>query len=76
MVQRVNIMFDDQVWHKLRLVPSGERSKAVNEAVSQWLLQQQRLKAAEEMDRLRSKAKTIDSNEIVEMLRRDRKRSK
>lgn len=76
MVQRVNILFEDDIWQKLKQVPSGERSKVVNEAVSEWLLRQQRLEAAAEMDRLKSKTKQIDSNEILEMLRQDRRRSK
>ncbi len=76
MVHRVNVMFEDHIWQSLSQVPSGERSKAVNEAVSAWLIQQRRTKAAAEMDKLRAKAKPVDSKEIVEMLRRDRKRSK
>lgn len=76
MVQRVNILFDDEIWKQLQAVPSGERSRAVNEALSDWLLRRQRLRASEEMDKLRMKTKSVSSAEIVDLLRSDRKRGR
>jgi hypothetical protein len=74
MVYRVNILFEDRVWEQLKNVPSGERSKAVNEALSDWLLRRQRLMASSEMDKLRKLASPVSTKDIVETLKQDRQR--
>lgn len=74
MVYRVNILFEDRVWEQLKNVPSGERSKAVNEALSDWLLRKQRLMASSEMDKLRKLASPVSTKDIVETLKQDRQR--
>ena len=42
MAHRVNVIFDDAVWQQLEEVPKGERSKLINQAVSETLLRLQR----------------------------------
>jgi hypothetical protein len=45
MAHRVNIMLDDRVWEELQKVPPGERSKLVNEVVSEALLKRRQREA-------------------------------
>ena len=45
MAHRVNVIFDDKVWEQLEGVPKGERSRLINEAVSETLLRRQREEA-------------------------------
>jgi hypothetical protein len=42
MTRRANVIFDDDVWAQLEEVPKGERSKLINQAVSETLLRRQR----------------------------------
>jgi metal-responsive CopG/Arc/MetJ family transcriptional regulator len=53
MSHRVNVIFDDNVWEQLEEIPKGERSKLINEAVSETLLRRKRQEA---FDRIRARA--------------------
>ncbi len=53
MSHRINIVFDDAVWEQLQEVPKGERSRVVNQAVSESLVKYRRLKAIAALDELR-----------------------
>lgn len=54
MAHRINIMLDDENWKRLQEIPAGERSRLINESLSQELLRRQRLAAIERMDQLRA----------------------
>jgi hypothetical protein len=53
MAHRVNVIFDDAVWQQLEEVPKGERSKLINQAVSESLVKYRRLRAIAALDELR-----------------------
>lgn len=53
MSHRVNVMLDDQVWEQLQEIPQGDRSRLINEAVSETLLRRRR---AEALARIRERA--------------------
>ena len=67
-------MIDDEVLEALESVPRGERSRAVNEALTQWLLRRRREQAALKMQVLRNSTKTATTGEIVHWIRKDRER--
>ncbi len=54
MGRRINIMLDEENWEQLQAVPAGERSRLINESLSQELLRRRRLAAIAAMDRLRA----------------------
>ncbi len=45
MSHRVNVMLEDDVWEQLREVPQGDRSRLINEAISETLLRRRRTAA-------------------------------
>jgi len=75
MSHRVNILLEDQIWRVLRKAPSGERSRIVNLALRQWFQARKRLDAARKMDTLRQQLSPVSTDQIVDWLRADRKRS-
>ena len=76
MAHRLNIMLDDLVWKSLQRLPKGARSRYISEAVAERLHREQRQKAADDMDALRSKLPPLDDDiDVVEMLRKDRTRN-
>lgn len=76
MSYRVNVILEDQVWESLKTVPRGERSKLINQAIADRLLMRRRAQVAKEMDELRSKLPTLDSQETLDLIRSDRRRTK
>jgi hypothetical protein len=74
MSARANVMFDDEVWAGLQeLAPEGERSKVVNEAVSEWLLRKRREQLFAHMDEIRRiRPLDLDGLSAEEWVRRDR----
>jgi len=76
MAHRLNIMLADLVWKSLQQLPKGARSRYISEAVAERLHREQRQKAADDMDALRSKLPPLDDDiDVVEMLRKDRART-
>lgn len=73
MGNRVNIVLDDEVWKSLQLVPKGERSKVINQALSAWIMRSTRSSAIQRMDELRSKMKPIRGS-TERWVREDRRR--
>lgn len=53
MTHRVNVMLDDQVWDQLQAIPAGERSRFINDVVSQELLKQRQRDAWQNLQTLR-----------------------
>lgn len=76
MSHRINVIVHDDVWHFLREVPQGERSRTINSALRDWVLRHRRFDAVGEMDRLRNGADdaTVTSAEIVRWIREERER--
>ena len=72
--RKVNFMINDDVRKEFeRLVPSGERSKVVNEALKKELNSIKRKRLTERLLLLRSK-QSLSTKEIVTALKKDRTR--
>lgn len=72
---KVNIVLDDDVKRELdRLVESGSRSRIINQALRKELLQVRRRAVSVNVKRLRKRTRPVASREVVELLRRDRRR--
>lgn len=72
--KKVNFMINDSVREEFeRLVPPGERSKVVNEALKKELSSMKRKHLTEKLLLLRSK-NVMSSKEIVATLKKDRTR--
>jgi Arc/MetJ-type ribon-helix-helix transcriptional regulator len=70
---KVNFVLDDDVKADMDvLVESGRRSRVVNDALRKALLAIRRRQLT--VDRLRGRASTVSTAEIVAALRQDRKR--
>lgn len=70
---RVSVTLDSEVWQELvRLVPSRQRSRMVNEALRKELLRRKRDLAMQQLLRLREKTATLTSRDITAALQRDR----
>ena len=70
--RRINIMIDEDTWGFLGRVPSGERSRAINEALREWVTRRRRKDAAREMDALRASMPKVSSDEVANWIREDR----
>lgn len=70
-----NFVLEDKVKEELEsLVPSGKRSKVVNEALKKELLRLKRKKLTERLLLLRSQGPKIPLEEIVKALEDDRRK--
>jgi hypothetical protein len=67
-------MLDDYVWKVLQKVPRGERSKVINEALLSALSVQRGKEACKRMDALAKRLPVVSMDEIVNWIRRDRRR--
>ncbi len=75
MASKVNIVLDDDVKHELEsLVEVGMRSRVINGALRKELALIRRRMLSDELDRLRAKTKPVSTKEIVELVRRYRRR--
>lgn len=72
MSKRINIMIDEDTWGFLGRVPAGERSRAINEALREWVTKRRRKDAAREMDALRANMPKVSSEEVTRWIREDR----
>lgn len=76
MPTKVNVVLDDDVKEQMeRLVPSGRRSRVVNQALRKELLRIHREGVIHEIDELRRKTRAVTTEEIVELLGRERRRT-
>lgn len=76
MAHRVNVMLDNELWEELRQVPTGERSRVVNNAIAEWLKARRRAGIARKMDALRARMPRVAAEEIAAWLREDRVRAR
>jgi hypothetical protein len=72
MTRRINIIIDEDTWGFLGRVPAGERSRAINEALREWVTRRRRKDAAREMDALRANMPKVNSDEVARWIREDR----
>ena len=72
MSKRINIMIDEDTWGVLGRIPSGERSRAINEALRDWAARRRRRDAVSEMDELRRQLPKVSADEVARWIREDR----
>ena len=72
MSKRINVMIDDDTWSLLEKIPSGERSRTINEALRIWSTRRRRRDAADEMDALRTQLPKVSTAEVVRWVREER----
>jgi len=72
---KANFLLEDKVKEELEsLVPSGKRSKVVNEAIKKELLRLKRKKLTERLLLLRSQGPRIPIEEILKALKENRRK--
>jgi hypothetical protein len=73
--KKLNFFVDDDVRKDMEnLIPTGQRAKVINEALRKELLRIKRTKVTEKLMNLRTKGEPVSSQEIIEALRKDRRR--
>lgn len=71
--KRLNFMISEDVASELEsLIPAGERSRVVNEAVRKEIILLQRRRLTEKLVEMRSRMRPISDEEIVAALRKAR----
>jgi hypothetical protein len=71
--RKLNFMIRNEIVRDLEsLVPAGERSRTVNDALAKELLSIRRRKLTERLRTLRKKGPAVATKEVVAALRRDR----
>ncbi len=71
MAHRINVVVEDKVWEQLREIPQGERSRLINQAVSETLLRLKREEAFARIEELRKTMKPV-SGTAEQWVREDR----
>jgi len=72
---KANFLLEDKVKEELEsLVPSGKRSKVVNEAIKKELLRLKRKKLTERLLSLRSQGPRVPIEEILKALKENRRK--
>ena len=72
MSKRINVMIDEDTWGFLARVPTGERSRAINEALRTWIGHRRRSDAVSEMEAVRAQLPKVTSEEVTRWIREDR----
>lgn len=73
---KLNVSLQEDVHQDLlKLVPARKRSEVINEALRKELLYRKRELAAARIKQLRQRSATLNSREIVEVVRKDRSRA-
>ncbi|MBI5379630.1 MAG: hypothetical protein HZA23_05685 [Nitrospirae bacterium] len=76
MLKKLNFFVEEGVRRELeKLVPAGQKSKIINEALRKELLRIKREKVTAKLLALRPREATFSKREIVAMLKRDRRRA-
>jgi len=70
--RRINVIIDDDTWGLLEKIPSGERSRTVNQALRIWAQRRRRRDAVADMDSLRTQLPKVSTAEVVRWIREDR----
>ena len=75
-LKKLNFFIEEDIRRELdRLVPVGKKSKVINEALRRELLRIKRGEVTEKLLALKAKGSKIPQEEIVEELKRDRRRN-
>lgn len=75
MLKKLNFFVEEGVRRELeKLVPAGQKSKIINEALRKELLRIKRERVTAKLLALRSRGATLSKREIVEVLKKDRRR--
>jgi hypothetical protein len=75
MSQRINAMIDDDTWDLLQKIPSGERSRTINDALRLWAKRRRRRDAIVEMNALHTELPNVSTAEVVRWVREDREQN-
>ncbi len=76
-LKKINFFVEEDIRKVLdELVPDGQKSKVINEALRKELLRIKREKATGKLMALKSKGTLVSNREIVEALKKDRRRRK
>ncbi|HJW86127.1 MAG TPA: hypothetical protein VJ440_05795 [Candidatus Brocadiaceae bacterium] len=74
-LKKINFFVEEDIRKVLdELVPDGQKSKVINEALRKELLRIKREKATGKLMSLKSKGTPVSNREIVEALKKDRRR--
>ena len=74
--RKLNFLIREEIARELgNLVPTGRRSKVVNDALAKELLAIKRRRLTERLLSLREKGPILSTKEIVTTLKKDRERS-
>jgi hypothetical protein len=69
-------MIDDDTWRILGRIPAGARSRAVNEALRDWVQRCRRTDATHELDALRASLPAVTTAEVAQWVRAERDRER
>jgi hypothetical protein len=72
MSRRINVMIDDDTWGFLGRVPTGDRSRTINQALRAWVARRRRADAVREMDQLSTRLPSVSTEEVAHWIREDR----
>lgn len=76
MSRRINVMIDEDTWRFLSRVPSGERSRTINDALRSWVDRRRRHDAVMAMDGLRANLPSATAEEVARWIRQERNRER
>lgn len=75
LLKKLNFFVEEDIRKELdELVPAGQRSKIINEALRKELLRIRREKVTEKLVLLKSRGPKVSQKEIVKLLKQDRNR--
>lgn len=75
-LKKLNFFIEEDIRREMdRLVPVGKKSKVINDALRKELLRIKRENVTEKLIALKTKGIRISKEEIVEELKRDRRRN-
>ena len=75
LLKKLNFFVEEDIRKELdELVPAGQKSKIINEALRKELLRIRREKVTEKLVVLKSRGPKVSQKELVKLLKRDRNR--
>ncbi|GAB62410.1 MAG: hypothetical protein DWB56_10205 [Candidatus Jettenia sp.] len=75
LLKKLNFFVEEDIRKELdELVPAGQKSKIINEALRKELLRIRRKTVTEKLALLKSKGPKVSQKEIVKLLKQDRNR--
>ena len=75
-LKKANFFIEEDVRKEMEaLVPAGSRTKVINEALRKELLRIKRGRVTERLMELKSKSTSVSPREIIQLLKKDRKRA-